>query len=431
MGPPQSARRRGAACGTYTGMTVTATTPKRPSAWRGVWMLAAGQTLVWVSLYYSFAALLFTWEQDLGWSKADLTLGITLAVLVSALVTPLAGLVIDRGGGRLLLGGSALLGALALALLAAAESPLTFTLLWLVVGVAQGACLYEPCFSFVTKVMAGAARKAITRIALIAGFAGPIAFMSGALLAELLGWRGAVLVYAAVAAGLGAPLLYIGAGWVERAAVPGVAESRQAARAADRAALHAALRRPAFWLIGLAFPLMSVNHGMLLNHVVPLLVERGLTEALAVAAASLIGPMQVAGRVLMILGERRFAAYWLVAISFLGVFLAAWLLLAAGLSPLLAFAFAAVQGASYGVISILRPVIVAEFLGRRAFGVISGWLAVPYLLGFAAAPFLAALLWEAPLLGQGYDTVILAAAALATAGALAIAALRLTRPADA
>ena len=45
-------------------------------------LLAFGQTLVWTCLYYIFPALLLRWETVLGWSKLDLTLAITLAILL-------------------------------------------------------------------------------------------------------------------------------------------------------------------------------------------------------------------------------------------------------------------------------------------------------------------------------------------------------------
>ena len=59
-------------------------------------------------------------------------------------------------------------------------------------------------------------------------------------------------------------------------------------------------------------------------------------------------------------------------------------------------------GASYGVFSIVRPVLAAEFLGRERFGVIAGLLAFPYVLSGALGPILSAGLWS---LG-GYDLVL-------------------------
>ena len=66
---------------------------------RAILFLAVGQTLVWAGLYYLFPALLLRWEQSLGWSKADLTAAITLAIFVSALAAPLAGRLIDASAG--------------------------------------------------------------------------------------------------------------------------------------------------------------------------------------------------------------------------------------------------------------------------------------------------------------------------------------------
>ncbi len=383
-------------------------------------MLAAGQTLVWAALYYSFAALLLTWERDLGWAKSELTLGLAAAVLVSALVSPTIGRIIDSGQGRWLLSLGALGGALALALLSIAQSPFFFILVWAVIGVAQGACLYEPCFAFITRTSGKAARHVITRVTLIAGFASPIAFPSGALLAHSLGWQGALLVMAAVVAFVSAPLLLFGATLLEASTT----EALPAERAQEnRRALMAAVIRPQFWLIALAFPAMALNHGILINHIVPLLVDSAFSEATAVAIASVIGPMQVTGRVAMMLAERRVGSLTLTIMAFAGVVLAALLLMAAGASVVLAVAFAATQGAAYGVISILKPVVTAEFLGRVAFGSIAGWLALPYLACYAVAPFVGALLWEI----GGYELVVPAAGAIAFIGILAIALLATMR----
>ena len=51
---------------------------------RPILLLAIAEMLIWACIYYSFPALLLHWEQSLGWSRADLTGAITLAVLVSA-----------------------------------------------------------------------------------------------------------------------------------------------------------------------------------------------------------------------------------------------------------------------------------------------------------------------------------------------------------
>jgi hypothetical protein len=71
--------------------------------------------------------------------------------------------------------------------------------------------------------------------------------------------------------------------------------------------------------------------------------------------------------------------------------------------PVFLAIFILLQGAGFGVMSIMRPVMTAELFGRKNFGLISGSLAVPYLGAAAAAPTIAALIYWV----GGYDLVIL------------------------
>jgi len=383
----------------------------------GIWMLAAGETLVWAGLFYVFAALLFNLERDLDWPKTSLTLGFTLAVLTAALAAPVAGRIIDAGFGRWLLGAGALGGGGALAALSLVDSQFWFVLVWMLIGLGHAACLYEPCFAVVTRALGSSARRAITKITLVAGFASPIAFPAGAALAGGYGWRVAVLVFAAVVGLVAAPLLFFGVRLLEGAHRP---RPHPAHKATDRKAVRGALKKPAFWLMSLAFPLLAMEHGMLIAHIIPLLVERGLPEATAVLAASVFGPMQVAGRVVMMTVERRARSTTMTLLSFGGAVIAALILLNAGLNVALVIAFAATQGAAFGLVSILKPAVIAETLGRTAYGAISGWLALPYLAGGALGPWVGAVLWQI----GGYDLALWAAAGMALTGFFAVLALR-------
>lgn len=379
-------------------------------------LLAAGETLIWAALFYVFATLLLEWERGLGWAKTDLTLGFSIAIATAALTSPFSGRLIDNGHGRFVLSGGALFGCAALAALSTAGTPLMFWIFWAGIGAAQAFCLYEPCFSVVTRATGEASRPAITRITLIAGFASPVAFIPGTAIAEAYGWQATILTFAVFGACIAAPMLYFGAKLLEDAN-PVVRSAN--AKSENRDALQRALRKPQFWLIAVAFPMMALNHGILLNHIMPLLAERQIPADTAILIASTIGPMQVAGRVVLMMVEKHVSAAMTAAIAFGGVTLASLILLAAGASPAMAFAFAALQGATYGLTSILKPAMTAEYLGRTGFGAISGWLALPYLAGFALAPYLGALIWTA----GGYDLVIPFTAAFGAAGALCVLGL--------
>ena len=349
-----------------------------------VWLLALGQTLIYAGCYYSFPALLPDLEAATGWSKAELALGPTLAFLIMAGLTPFTGRLVDRGlGGEMLiwLPGLAALGVAGLGLV---ESLAGWLALWALIGVAQAGSLYETCFAFLTRRLGEGARGAITRVTLVAGFAGTLAFPLGHWLGQVLGGQGALVAFALLVA-LAMPLNAVAvrqlrrrerAGLVIPPVPPGV--------------VRAALRKPAFWIIAVAFMAIYLNHGLLITYALVLFADRGAVPGLAALAAATIGPSQVAGRLILLAVGARVTTAQATLFSCGAMVLAAGLLWLAGVAPLLIFGFAVVQGAGIGLTSILRPVLIAETLGRSGFGAISGAVAVAPILASAAAPSIGA-----------------------------------------
>lgn len=383
---------------------------------RGVWLLAAAQTIVWATYFYSSAAFLFVWETALPWTKAEITLAFTLSLTAAAVVSPLSGRLIDAGRGAASLAGGAVLGGVALAGLPWASDWWLFALLWSLIGAACGFCLYDPCFAFVARTTGRQARAHITRITLVAGFAGTICFPAAAILTDAFGWQAAVLCFAAAGLGLGAPMMFLGARMVD---VAGRAPVVGAATAADIHGdlLGAALRRPEFWLIMTGFAAIAMNRGVVGTHIVPLLVDRGLVPGMAVAVAASVGPMQVVGRILMVRFGTGVASITLAVISFAAIAVAPLFLFTATTAG--AWVFAALFGMAFGLISILKTAVAVETFGARSVGVISGWLSVPYLAGFAVAPVLGSGLWAI----GGYDLALVFAIALAVLALVTMLAL--------
>ena len=362
-----------------------------------VWPLAVAETILWAATYYSFPALLPVWERELGWSKTELTAAFTLALVVSALLAPVAGRLIDHGRSRLIFIGGALLGATVLVLLSQVTTLWQFILLWIAMGVALSATLYEACFAVLTRCMGPQAKRAITLVTLVAGFAGTLSFPSANALASAIGWRGTLIVFAGAVVLVAVPLIWIGCRAAEE---HGMTHAPPASGRASQA--MAASRTAVFWLLAVAFAVLSMDHGMVISHILPLLADRGVDEQAAVLAASMIGPMQVAGRLAMMAAERFVSTLAIGVGCFVALGLASGALFGAGSAPGLVAIFVIFQGAGAGVTSIMRPVLIAELLGRKDFGVVSGMLAVPAMGGLAAAPLLASLVWQA----GGYDLVL-------------------------
>ena len=386
--------------------------------WRIVLPLALAETIVWAASFYAFPALLLIWEQDLGWSKPELSGAFTLALLTSAAFSPVVGRQIDRGRGALVFTGSALLVACLLAAHSAVTALWQFYLIWIGLGAAMAGSLYDACFSVVTRSLGAQARKAITIIALVAGFAGTLSFPSAHLLSSWLGWRGAVLVLSAAVLIIAVPLVFFACSIGER-------HRKKDAPAASRDLRSAlgVMRDPDFWRLALLLIAVAVNHGVLLTHLLPILAERGVAAGTAVLAAAMIGPMQVVGRVVMMTLGRNASSRAIFIACLMSTAVAAVALMGVGASPALLVGFVALQGAGYGVTSIVRPVFIAEQFGRENFGTVAGLLAIASITGTAASPTIAAFIWTF----GGYEPVIGFAFVAAILGLLTLARTRKRR----
>jgi hypothetical protein len=260
-------------------------------------------------------------------------------------------------------------------------------LLWAALGVAQACCLYETCFAFLTRRLGQGARPAITRVTLVAGFAGTLAFPLGDFLGKLLGGQGALVAFAVI--------IFVGA-------VPVNAFGVRALRRLDKrqtgpslpepGALKAATQRIEFWALSAVFGLIWLNHGILLTYVLLLFEDRGAGALMSTIAAACIGPAQVLSRLVLLKQGARIANAPATLWSLVSILLAGGILWAAGMAPILIFGFALLQGAGAGLLSILRPMLVADLLGHRGFGTISGAVAVTPILATAAAPSVGAAL---------------------------------------
>ena len=363
-----------------------------------VWYLALGETLVWAGLFYIFPALLLHWEDAQGWTRAELGLALTTALIISAISSPVMGRFIDRGWGRYVLTACAVVGGLSVFALGFVQTYEAFFALWVVIGLCMSGCLYEPCFAYLTHSRPRRAKQAITLVTLAAGFASTVCFPVANVLAVRFGWHFAVQTFGLIVVCVAAPLLWMGTG-----AAHGFRRTITHNNGVVSTGLSHIMRRPVFWLLAVAYTAIGLNHTMLVSHMLPILEDRGASATWAIVVASLIGPMQVFGRVAMMVFDHRLSVFFISGLIFVFLVLASSTLYFAGFLLVGLLAFAMFQGSGYGVTSITKPLVVANIMGRSSFGTISGLLAVPYLMAYALAPSLAAHIWTV----SGYDSVLL------------------------
>lgn len=385
---------------------------------RAVLLLAIGQTMTYSGVYYSFPAILPDLEAATGWSKATLAMGPTISYLLMALLAPFTGRLVDRGLGGEMLAFLPVPAALAVALMGFAASPFWWLVLWALVGVAQAGCLYETCFAFLTRRLGDNARAAIVRVTLVAGFAGTLSFPLGHWLAAAFGATGALIGFACLMIFVGVPANLMGARILRANTVLAGGERS----AAPHGMVRGALAKPAFWGIAAILGLAYLNHGILITYVLELFGSRGASAGMVTLAAATIGPCQVLGRFLLMLNEARVGNRRATYLSLAGLLTAAAALWLAGVAPGVIFLTAACQGAGIGIMSIMRPVLIAEHLGREGFGAVSGVVAISPILASAAGPLVGAWLLTAG--GPGLVIGVCAGLAL-----LAMAIWAVMRPA--
>jgi len=383
--------------------------PSPPPRGRVVAALGIVQILTFGSTYYLLAVLATPIAEDTGWSRAAITGGISLGLLIAGLSAGLVARIIrERGGRAVLLAGVGLLVA-GLTLLAMATSLPVYYGAWVVIGAGMAGSLYEAAFSTLGVIYGAQARGAITRLTLWAGFASTVCWPLSALLVETIGWRGAALGYAALHLGVTIPLCWFGVprgGGGGRLKLP------------VKAPPFARLGDARFVCLALAGICLSVIFAILSVHLLTLLTAAGLTLAAAVGLGALIGPAQVGARVLEMLGRERHhpIVTLIVAASCICVGLAALRFhLPAGLALV-------VYGAGTGLFSIARGTVPLAVFGPEDYPLVMGQLALPILLASAAAPLLGADL----IARLGPDATLSALALLALvplACALAVAAL--------
>lgn len=347
-------------------------------------ILATTQIATWGSLYYAFSIVAPDIAREMGRSAQLVYGAFSWSLLVAGLVATPVGILLDRHGGRLMMGAGSLCCGVGFIVLATSHSPLAYVAAWTVLGLAMASTLYEAAFATINRKFREGARHTISTLTLFGGLASTIFWPLTQAINSALGWRDTFLCYAAIQLAICLPLhLLLGADAAPAAARP--THERRSHTLAE------ALRHHAFWKLALAFSANTFVFSAMSVHLIPILTQLGHPANLAVFMAMLIGPMQVAGR----LGERTIARN--LAPRTVGVYCFA--ALPAALFALASFGahawavalFCVLYGLSNGIITIVRGTIPQTMFGPENYGAISGAMAGPALFSKAAGPLVAAL----------------------------------------
>lgn len=385
--------------------------------------LGTTQTLAWASSYYLPAMLAAPMARDLGVSPATVFAAFTVALIVSAFLGPGSGRAIDRHGGRPVLMATNALFATALAAMALAPNVVVLFAAWVLMGMAMGSGLYEAAFATLVRLYGPQARSAITGITLIAGFASTVGWPLSAWMEARWGWRGACAGWAALHLCLGLPLN----AWLPRAGTapsPGPDTAVSGAAAARPVAVNAHREHPtapatpasnrSVALLAFVFAVTWFTSTAMASHLPRLLQACGVTATTAVALAALVGPAQVAARLLEFGWLQRLHPLLSAQLAAAAHPVGAVLLLVVGAPA--AAAFTLLHGGGNGILTIAKGTLPLSLFGPAGYGARQGLMMVPARVAQAFAPLLFGMLLD----GVGSQALWLTTAL----GVAALAALR-------
>ncbi|HCL3404744.1 TPA: MFS transporter [Pseudomonas aeruginosa] len=371
--------------------------------------LGLTQIVGWGSMFYAYGLLMQPMQIELNLSKPVVVGAYSVSLLIAGLLSVSAGSIIDRIGGRLLMGYGSLLAAIMLACLSQVQTVLGLYFVWAGIGAAMSATLYQPAFAVVTQLFGNGYRRAITHLTLFGGLASTAFWPLTQALLQHVGWRDTWLIFAAANLLLCFPIhIFL----PNRRCTSHELLIAQQGKSLD---LTSALRDPVFYLVTAAITFNALVFAAMSLHLIPILQANGLSAASSAWIGALIGPMQIIGRVVeSLFGKRASTRHiGMIAISLLPLSL---LLLFAPVKWVIVYIiFAGLYGVSNGIMTIVRGALPAELYGRSAYGAISGAMAMPVQIAIAAGPFVASVLYSA---GGGYGGAIWALVIFSAIGAM-------------
>src|SRR5215813_4091148 len=163
--------------------------------WRAVPVLGVTQVLAWGALFYPPVLTVPLIAADHSWSAAFAMGGFSLGLLVAGGVSRFVGAIIDRRGGHVVMTAGSLVAAAGLLALANVQGLASYLAVWVVLGAAMAASLYDPAFASLGRIFGAMARRPITALTFIGGFASTVSWPVTQALLSAIGWRGTYLVY--------------------------------------------------------------------------------------------------------------------------------------------------------------------------------------------------------------------------------------------
>jgi MFS family permease len=385
---------------------------EHPYRWTIV-AVGALMTCVALGAMFSLAIFLDPVSRDMGWSRAGISVAMTINFLVMGAGAFAWGALSDRYGVRVVVSIGAVLLGLALVLTSRIQSLLLFQLTYgILVGLAAST-FFAPMIALTTGWFDRQRSLAVSLVSAGMGVAPMTISPFARWLITTYDWRTAMLVI-----GILAWVLLIPAAMLVRQPPAGSAAGPQASAApnASIATVAEALRSRQFIVLAVVFFLCCAAHSGPIFHMVSYAMACGIAPMAAVSIYSVEGLAGLGGRLLFgVAGDR----YGAKRVLIVGLLIQA---LAIGSYPFVRelgefYFMAVIFGTAYGGVMPLYAVLARDYFSQSIMGTVFGAATMLSSLGMSAGPVVGGWIFDTY---GGYSWLFFASLGLAV-GAMAIA----------
>ena len=343
---------------------------------------------------FAFGTLVKPLQAEFGWSRAEMSFALTVTNITIVFGAPVLGYLVDRGGVRKVLLPSVILMGLAVASMSLLQGNI-----WHFYGI----------FFAITVLGLGTLPLSYSRVVIgwfeqrrglalgiaLAGFGVGAALVPeiSRTMIDLYGWRSAYYLFAAAIFLISLPLtLFV----LKEAPTAVLSTPDSNAVSVFGMSAGQAAKTGSYWLVLLSFFLVGIGITSVLSHMVPMLMDRGMSLTAAARCMSTLAVALIFGRIFAgFLMDHFFAPYVTAGFIIFGL-AAGVILLALGAVGPWAFLAAALVGLATGSEISEIAYIIGRYFGQLSFGQIYGIMFAGFQLGSAIS---------APMMGYYHDTV--------------------------
>ena len=367
--------------------------------WQVVTVSALSIGAVLGTAQFAFGLFILPLEEEFGWSRTQVNVSLTIGV-VSGLLSPLIGSLLDRFGARWTMAVSIALVAIAFLLRSIMTELWQFYLFSAIMFAGIPGATMMPAGRLVMTWFPRTRGRMMGRVAAGNNFGSMISIPVVAGLIALIGWRWTFGVMGIALFGLVMLAVLVirdntedvereqGKRWS-----PSEAGGQPGLSPADRMLVSQAVRTSAFWFLMVGMTLQQFVRTGLVSQMVPHLQQVGFTVAAAAGAMSLLAFFAMTSKLIFgRLSETITARLAFVVVMVLqGIGLA--ILLFAG-GSVVAWGAIVIFGLGMGGVGALSPLVITDMFGLKQFGRIVGLMHVAIIIPVFLGPIMAGVIFD-------------------------------------